>query len=307
MLSCIADLFWRPNGRAEETRPCSTQATEREKRRHEFPIGIAITRESAYGPTSSRNVYASELTAEELEDYQSKGGGYPALVEIQRITDPYLTAELPDPDADLQPDEVPSQPDDRGASESDQAGLPSPAQRPPSTSFPIAAQTLRDSSSSVLPPDFDRHSRRCIICSHPHRDAIEGDFIRWTSPTTIAKIYKIADRASIYRHAHSTGLFERRKREVGRVLETILENGDQCPVEHFDTMIRAARLYTHLDDSGCWTEPPRITYFIAGPPPGPHNAQPANSAPPRKRKLRSSKTKRFLTATGPHSGSRLKP
>jgi hypothetical protein len=117
--------------------------------------------------------------------------------------------------------------------------------------------------ASDLPPDFSRHARRCVICAHPDRDAIEGDFIRWASPTAIAKTYKIADRASIYRHAHSTGLFHRRKREVGRVLETVLENVEQCPIDSFDTIICAARLYTHLDDRGHWTEPPRITYFIA--------------------------------------------
>jgi hypothetical protein len=127
----------------------------------------------------------------------------------------------------------------------------------------VKRNVSHDVVASDLPPDFSRHARRCVICAHPDRDAIEGDFIRWASPTAIAKTYKIADRASIYRHAHSTGLFHRRKREVGRVLETVLENVEQCPIDSFDTIICAARLYTHLDDRGHWTEPPRITYFIA--------------------------------------------
>jgi hypothetical protein len=158
--------------------------------------------------------------------------------------------------------------------------------------------------ASDLPPDFSRHARRCAVCAHPDRNAIEGDFIRWASPAAIARAYKIADRASIYRHAHSAGLFNRRKHEVGRVLETVLENVEQCPIESFDTIIRAARLYTHLDDRGNWTEPPRITYFIAGPPPG---SAPALAPSPQKRKVRSSKSKRFLTATRPHSKTWLKP
>jgi hypothetical protein len=38
-----------------------------------------------------------------------------------------------------------------------------------------------DVIASDLPPDFSRHARRCAVCAHPDRDAIEGDFIRWTS------------------------------------------------------------------------------------------------------------------------------
>jgi hypothetical protein len=33
-------------------------------------------------------------------------------------------------------------------------------------------------TASTAPPDLDRHSIRCVVCSHPDRDAIEGDFVR---------------------------------------------------------------------------------------------------------------------------------
>jgi hypothetical protein len=45
--------------------------------------------------------------------------------------------------------------------------------------------------SHPISPDFSRHSRHCGICSHPNRDAIEADFIRWRSPEQIVKEYQI--------------------------------------------------------------------------------------------------------------------
>ena len=85
---------------------------------------------------------------------------------------------------------------------------------------------------NAISPDFSRHSRRCTVCAHPHRDAIEADFVRWRSPNTIANMYGLVDRAALYRHAHATGLFARRKRETCRVLEYILECVETCPSNH---------------------------------------------------------------------------
>ena len=142
---------------------------------------------------------------------------------------------------------------------------------------------------NAISPDFSRHSRRCSVCSHRDRDAIEADFVRWRSPETIANTYGIVDRASIYRHAHATGLFARRKRETCRVLENILECVETCPPTMIDTIIRAARAYAHMDEQGRWFEPPRTQHVIYGPPPtdGPEIE--------------------ILTATRPHSKKRRNP
>jgi hypothetical protein len=56
--------------------------------RRGFPLGILITRDGPYGATSSRNLYADELTPEELADHESKGLGYPHPVEIPRLSNP---------------------------------------------------------------------------------------------------------------------------------------------------------------------------------------------------------------------------
>jgi hypothetical protein len=119
-------------------------------------------------------------------------------------------------------------------------------------------------SGSHVPPDFYRHARLCTVCNHPERDAIEADFVRWQSPEKIAADYQIADRASIYRHAHATGLFSIRKRELPRVLESILECVGNASLDSMDTITRAARVYAHLDDNGKWFEPPKTMYILTG-------------------------------------------
>jgi hypothetical protein len=148
------------------------------------------------------------------------------------------------------------------------AASSSPGQPPPAPPAPPAP------SDPSAPPDLSRHPRRCSICSHPDRDAIEGDFIRWRDPQEIAEAYNITDRVSIYRHGHYAGLFQRSKRQVARVLESFLEAAQSCPLEAADTIIRATRLYVRINEHGDWTEAPRTNYIITGttePPAPPHS------------------------------------
>ena len=151
---------------------------------------------------------------------------------------------------------------------------------PPSLTSSAFSTPLPSSTSSRTPPDFSRHSRRCCICLHPDRDAIEGDFIRWRSPELIAREYKLANRTSIYRHAHCNGLFAWRRRELGRVLEGMLENHEHIPLEASEAIVRAARVYAHLDENGNWFEPARINFVLTGPAPAisrPGSFQPAHA------------------------------
>jgi hypothetical protein len=282
-----------------------------ERARRGFPIGIAIIREGTYGPPiSSRNVYADELTPEELADRERQGLGYPQAVEIERLTRP-TSAPVESPSADqiAAPNEPSDQADPLVKTGRAETELLAPSgdsvhirhaagHSAPDPSLAFAPVASYGAAQPVPAPDLSRHARRCLICAHPDRDAIEGDFVRWRSPERIAKTYQIADRSSIYRHAHCTGLFERRKLEVGRVLESILENVEHCPIESADLIVRAARLYTHLNDRGQWVEAPRVQYRIEGPPPG--LALPP--APRRGRKsLRPRRKSKSLTATDPNS------
>jgi hypothetical protein len=132
-------------------------------------------------------------------------------------------------------------------------------------SHPPAPLALISPSEPSHVPDFSRHSRRCSICSHPDRDAIEGEFIRWRSPQKIAKDYDLPDRTAIYRHAHAAGLFQARRSHIGRVLESFLETIDDSPPSDFDPVTRAVRVYAHLDHEGNWLEAPRTLRILTGP------------------------------------------
>jgi len=145
----------------------------------------------------------------------------------------------------------------------------------------------------------ERHGRKCAICRHPHRAALEDDFLRWRSPAEIVEEYELAHHSTLYRHAHATGLFARRKQNVCTALEFVLERAQSVKVTG-NTIVNAARLYAQLN--GQWHEPER-KYIVerrssedgdpqnessenisspaskpsAGPTPRPHaNAQPTN-------------------------------
>lgn len=138
----------------------------------------------------------------------------------------------------------------------------------PKTAFATFARSLHRASSSAPPPDLARHARRCLICAHPDRDAIEGEFIRWHNPEHIARDYGIADRNSIYRHAHATGLSHRRRSEASRILEHVLERAESTPTEEFDVITRALRLYTCLDNESRFREPVHhVVHGQVAPPP----------------------------------------
>ena len=52
------------------------------------------------------------------------------------------------------------------------------------------------------PTSLGRHERKCTICEHPDRKAIEQEFLRWYAPQHIAQDHDIPYASAIYRHAH---------------------------------------------------------------------------------------------------------
>ncbi len=128
----------------------------------------------------------------------------------------------------------------------------------------------RSPTSNLSPPtsniSLSHHQRRCSVCGHPNRAAIDDEFLRWRSPEQIAFDHKISDRSCIYRHAHALGLFALRKRNLRWVLENILERVEEVEVTA-DSIIRAVRAFTRVTDDGQWLEPPtRILVSHAAPP-----------------------------------------
>jgi hypothetical protein len=98
-----------------------------------------------------------------------------------------------------------------------------------------------------------RHAAECKICAHLQREEIERDFINWRSPASIAKHYKLKNRASVYRHAHAFGLFPKRQRNVRAALEKIIERAGEVEV-NAAAVVSAVGAYARINATGQWIE-----------------------------------------------------
>jgi hypothetical protein len=101
--------------------------------------------------------------------------------------------------------------------------------------------------------NLGRHAAECKICSHPLREEIERDFVNWRSAVATAKHYKLANRASVYRHAHATGLFPKRERNVKAALEKIIEKAGDVEV-NATAVVSAVSAYARINAAGQWVE-----------------------------------------------------
>jgi hypothetical protein len=134
----------------------------------------------------------------------------------------------------------------------------------------------RESKRTVARPvepesPLERHERKCLVCHHPEREAIEEMFVHWHNPFRMACDYDLPLR-SIYRHVHATGLVAARRRNLRCVLEHLLEGATRVRATG-DTIVRAVRAYTCLTDNNTWVEP--ATHVIVSP--GSAGSPPRNS------------------------------
>jgi hypothetical protein len=97
-----------------------------------------------------------------------------------------------------------------------------------------------------------RHERDCKICHHPKREEIEREWTRWGDTTTLAAQYRLS-RDSIYRHAHATGLFTKRQRNIRAALEQIIEKVSQVEVTA-PAVVSAIHAYAKINAQGQWIE-----------------------------------------------------
>jgi hypothetical protein len=103
------------------------------------------------------------------------------------------------------------------------------------------------------PVDVGRHQRTCSVCAHSQCDEIEDAFVSWRSPAQIAEEFGIADRASVYRHAHAFGLFERRRRNIRAALEKIIERAGEVDVTA-SAVVAAVQAYAKINAAGEWID-----------------------------------------------------
>lgn len=116
-----------------------------------------------------------------------------------------------------------------------------------------------DSDSS-----FEHHRRKCQVCNHPDREAIEELFIAWHSPRSIRiefGTYHRLDCSSIYRHARAAGLYAKRRKNLRAVFDLILEHaGNIAPTAH--GIVAIVRAYSCLTDTHDWIEPERRVHVV---------------------------------------------
>ena len=98
-----------------------------------------------------------------------------------------------------------------------------------------------------------RHKRTCSVCRHEQCEEIESAFVGWRSPAAIAEEFELADRASVYRHAHALGLFEKRRRNIRAALERIIEKAGEVDVTA-SAVVAAVQAYAKINAAGEWID-----------------------------------------------------
>jgi hypothetical protein len=113
-------------------------------------------------------------------------------------------------------------------------------------------------------PSFERHRRKCRICCHPQREAIEELFIHWHSPESIHHdfaIYPAFDVSCLYRHARAADLYKKRSRNLRDVFDLLLEQaGNVLPTAH--GIVAVVRAYSCLTKTNQWVEPERRVHIV---------------------------------------------
>ncbi len=98
-----------------------------------------------------------------------------------------------------------------------------------------------------MPPAF------LEIWAHTQREEIEADFVAWRSPAMMTAEYGLADRTSIYRHAHALGLMQKRRKNIRAALEKIIERADGVEATAA-AVVAAVQAYAKINAAGEWVD-----------------------------------------------------
>jgi hypothetical protein len=123
-------------------------------------------------------------------------------------------------------------------------------------SIPSAESQIGNPEKKKRRADLARHSRKCSVCHHKDREFIDDDYLRWISPESIARQYKISHHSVVYRHADATGLRTQRRASLRATLEHFIEEAENVRVTAH-SLVSAVRLYAQINDQGQWTPPTR--------------------------------------------------
>jgi hypothetical protein len=125
--------------------------------------------------------------------------------------------------------------------------------------------------------DLSHHQRRCSICRHPDREAIEEAFLQWRRVRNIDLDFKPeGGLTAIYRHARAFNLFKQRNLGLRSALEFVIERAENV-MPTAEGLVKAIRAYTRINDQGEWIDTP-TTHIVKVMPmrdPEPRNVTPA--------------------------------
>lgn len=110
---------------------------------------------------------------------------------------------------------------------------------------------------------FERHSRKCRLCRHPHLQEIENAYLNWHSAYDICDDFHVDDPDTLYRHARAARLDASRRGNVRCVVEHFIEQAHNVNITS-STVLRSIRALSCLDDQGRWTDPPKTHILMRG-------------------------------------------
>jgi len=126
-----------------------------------------------------------------------------------------------------------------------------------------ASRARRRTAKAAGPPKrlsrLELHQAHCGICGNELQEEIDECFVNWECVSQIAGDYEL-DRSALYRHAHATGLFPRRDRNIRRALSHIIHEADRVQVTA-DSVVRAVKIFAHINARGEWVNPPTHVVF----------------------------------------------
>jgi hypothetical protein len=126
--------------------------------------------------------------------------------------------------------------------------------------------------------DIAQHRRKCSVCRHPERAAIEEAFLHWQDVSNVTREFRLPGRTALYRHARTFNLFARRSRNLRFALGLIIEQAETV-TPTAEAIIHAVRAYTRITDAGEWLEPPRHVTVSSGSAPAASSLGPAHASP----------------------------
>ena len=123
----------------------------------------------------------------------------------------------------------------------------------------MATHYVTPSNRNLAPPnpapaDPERHARKCAICRHKDRHAIDAAFIHWHRPARLAGVFNIKERG-IYRHAHALSLFAARRKRIPHAVQFLIKCSATEPRPA--DILRATLIHACASSPGRYLNPPR--------------------------------------------------